>query len=93
MTLPSTIAAFLVISLLTFIAGCHFFGQKCKQSFSSLNQPVSLYEDVNVLPSAMEHLEQGLELKENVAYNIIYHDPAKNNTDIINMHNLSGVSS
>ena len=32
------------------------------------NQPIPLYEDVNVLPSAVEHQEQGLELRENVAY-------------------------
>ena len=34
------------------------------------NQPVPLYEDVNVLPSAsaaVEHQEQGLEMRENVA--------------------------
>ena len=51
-----------------FVCG-HYFGQKRKQSSSSLlNQPVALYEDVNVLPSAMEHQEQHLELRENVAY-------------------------
>ena len=62
--------AVLVIFLLIFITGfvCgHYFGRKYKQS-SSLNQPVPLYEDVNVLPSAVEHQEQGLELRENVAY-------------------------
>ena len=67
----TTVAAFLVFSLLTFVAGfvCgHYFGRKYKQSSSSLNQPVPLYEDVNVLPSAVEHQEQGLELTENVAY-------------------------
>ena len=69
--------AFLMISLLTFIAGCvcgHYFGRKSKQPSRGTpdhplaNQPVPLYEDVNVLPSAMEHQEQGLELRENVAY-------------------------
>ena len=69
--ISSTVAAFLVISVLTFVAGfaCgHHFGRKYKQSSSSLNQPMPLYEDVNVLPSAVEHQEQGLELRENVAY-------------------------
>ena len=67
----STVVVFLVISLLTFVAGfvCgHYFGRKYKQSSSSLNQPVALYEDVNVLPSAVEHQEQHLEMRENVAY-------------------------
>ena len=67
----STGAAFLVISLLTFVAGfvCgHYFGRKYTVQTSSLSQPVPLYEDMNVLPSAVEHQEQGLELKENVAY-------------------------
>ena len=67
----STVAAFLVISFLTFVAGfvCgHYFGRKYKQPSSSLNQPVPLYEDVNVPSNAVEHQEQGLELRENVAY-------------------------
>ena len=41
-----------------------------KQSPSS-SQPVTLHEDVNVLPNAsatVEHQEQGLEMRENVAY-------------------------
>ena len=52
--------------------------RRCKQSSSS-NQPMEpLYEDVilNALPqpSAVEHhLEQGLELKENVAYGTTKH--------------------
>ena len=61
--------AFLVISLLIFVAGfvCgHYFGQKHIRATS--RQSVALYEDVNVLPSAVEHQEHGLELKENVAY-------------------------
>ena len=67
----STVVVFLVISLLAFVAGfvCgHYFGRRYKQSSSSLNQPVALYEDVNVLSSTMEHQEQHLELRENVAY-------------------------
>ena len=35
---------------------------------STSSQPVPLYEDVNVLPGTVEHQEQGLELRENVAY-------------------------
>ena len=70
----STVAAFVMISLLTIFAGsvcgyC-FVRQRNKQSPSS-SQPVPLYEDVNVLPSAsaaVEHQEQGLEMRENVAY-------------------------
>ena len=71
------VVAFLVISLLTFIAGfvCgHYFGRKSKQpsrgtpaaDYPSSNQLVPLYEDVNELPNAVEHQEQGLELMENV---------------------------
>ena len=65
------VVVFLIISLLIFVIGfvCgHHSGRKRKQSSSSLNQPVALYEDVNVLPSAVEHQEQHLELRENVAY-------------------------
>ena len=65
----STVVAFYVISLLTFVAGfaCgHYFGRKHTKATSS--QPVALYEDVNVLSRAVEHQEQHLELKENVAY-------------------------
>ena len=67
--MSSTVVVFLVISILTFVAGfvCgHYFGRKHTKATSS--QPVALYEDVNVLPSAVEHQEQHLELKENVAY-------------------------
>ena len=70
-TVSSVVVAFLIISLLMFVTGfvCGlYFGRKYKQSSSSLTPPVPLYEDVNVLPSAVEHQEQGLELKENVAY-------------------------
>ena len=71
----STVVAFLVISLLIFATGfvCgHYFGQKSKQpsrgtpDHSSASQSIPLYEDV--IPSAVEHQEQQLELKENVAY-------------------------
>ena len=66
----STAAAFIVISPLTIFAGsvcgyC-FVRRRDKQSPSS-SQPVPLYEDVNVLPSAnaaVEHQEQGLEMRE-----------------------------
>ena len=67
----STVAAFLVISLLTIFAGsicgyC-FVRRRDKQS-PSLGQPVPLYEDVNVLPSANAAVqEQGLEMRENMA--------------------------
>ena len=78
-TLSSTIVSFLIISILTFIAGfvCgHYFGRKYKglliKNISSnspiASQPVPLYEDVNVLPSTLEHHEKDFELKENVAY-------------------------
>ena len=72
----STVVVFLVISILTFITGFAFGhyirGRKYKESPKKTqvsNQPVMpLYEDVNVLPSDVEHQEQHLELKENVAY-------------------------
>ena len=71
-SISSTVIASLVIIVFSFITGfvCgHYFGQKSKQTSSLLNQPVALYEDVSVLPSAVEHQEQpDLELKENVAY-------------------------
>ena len=63
-----------MISILTLATGVacdyYFVRRRCKQSSSS-NQPTEpLYNDV-ILPqtSAVEHhLEQGLELKENMAY-------------------------
>ena len=69
----SSTVAFLVTSVLTLATGiaCGYYfmlRRRCKQSSSS-NQPTEpLYEDVNPLPSAVEHQEHGLELKENVAY-------------------------
>ena len=50
-----------------FVCG-HYFGRKRKQSLTSLNLSVPLYEDVHVLPHAVEHQEQHVELRENVAY-------------------------
>ena len=78
----SIVILFLMISILTFIAGfvCGYYirGRKCKEpSKKTSNSPVSIaskpaaapyYEDVDVLPNAMKHQEQNLELKENVAY-------------------------
>jgi uncharacterized protein YneF (UPF0154 family) len=72
----STIVVFLMISILTLIAGFasgyYFRGRKCKESCKKTQnypQPTSpLYEDVGAIPSAVERQEQGLELKENVAY-------------------------
>ena len=70
----SSVVAFLVISVLILATGiaCGYYfmrRRRFKQSSSS-NQPIEpLYKDVNALPSAVEHhLEQGLELKENIAY-------------------------
>jgi CHASE3 domain sensor protein len=68
----SSVVAFLVISVLTLATGAacgyYFVRQRLKQSSSS-NQPTEpLYDDVNALPTAVEHQEQGLELTENVAY-------------------------
>ena len=68
----SSVVAFLVISILILATGVacdyYFVRQRRKQSSSS-NQPTEpLHEDVNALPSAVEHQEQGLELTENVAY-------------------------
>ena len=65
----SSSVAFLVISILILATGVacgyYFVRRRGKQS----NQPTEArYEDVNALPSAVEHQEQGLELKENVAY-------------------------
>ena len=62
-----------------FAFGYYFRGRKCKElSIKTQDNPVSviahqpatvpLYEDVDVLQSAVEHQEQGVELKENVAY-------------------------
>ena len=70
----STMIVFLMISILTFITG-FVFGRyfrirdrKYKESPKNTNQPAApLYEDVGV-PSAVEHQEQDLKLKENVAY-------------------------
>ena len=82
----STIVVFLVISIVTliggFVCGYYFRGRKYKESFKKTqDNPISsqpaaapLYEDVDVLPSASEHQEQGLELKVNVAYG-----PSKSN--------------
>ena len=72
-----TVVTSLVISAITFIIGVmcgHYFGRKPKHDKSKeisdhqpkSIQPVPLYEPV--LPSAMEHQEQDLELKENMAY-------------------------
>ena len=55
-------------------------GRKCKECtqktqnnpVSIANQPAPFYEDVDVLLSVVEHQEQNLELKENMAY-----DPSK----------------
>ena len=64
----STVVAFLVISLLIIIAGLIvYLSRKFKQSSKETpSQPDPLYEDV--LPSAVKHQEQDLELRENVAY-------------------------
>ena len=75
----STVIVFLVISILTLIAGFasgyYFRGRKCNEACKKTqdcrtpSQPaVPLYEYVDTAPSAVEHQEQGLELKENVAY-------------------------
>ena len=72
----SSVVGFLVISVLTLAAGiaCGYcFMKRRRKQSSSSNQPTEpLYEDVilNALPqtSAVEHQEQGLELKENAAY-------------------------
>ena len=73
----SSVVAFLMTSVLILATGiacgyCFMWRRRRKQSSSS-NQPTEpLYDDVilNALPqpSAVEHQEQGLELKENVAY-------------------------
>ena len=68
----STVVVFLVISILILIAGfaCGYYirGQKCKESSKETqNNPVSIankpaaapfYEDIDVLPSAVEHQER-----------------------------------
>jgi hypothetical protein len=65
----STVVAFLEISVLTLAAGVHYFVRRRRKQSSSSSQPTEpLYDDVNVLPAAVEHQEQDLELTENVAY-------------------------
>ena len=75
----STVIIFLVIAILTLVAGFasgyYFRGRKCNESCKKTqdcctpSQPAApLYEYVDTIPSAVEHQEQGLELKENVAY-------------------------
>jgi hypothetical protein len=68
----ASVVAFLVISVLILAAGVacdyYFVRQRRKQSSSSSQPTEPLYEDVNTLPTAVEHQEQGLELIENVAY-------------------------
>ena len=67
----STVAAFILLTIFAgSVCGYHFVRRRNKQLPSS-SQPVPLYEDVNVLPSAsavVECQEQGLEMRENVAY-------------------------
>ena len=83
-TVSATVVVFLVISILTLIGGCvcgyYFRGRKYNKKTQDnplSSQPAAAphYEEVNVLPSAMEHQGQGLELKENVAYG-----PSKSNS-------------
>jgi hypothetical protein len=58
-----------ILTLATGVAWCYYFVRQRRKQSSSSNQPTEpLYEDVNVLPAAVEHQEQGLELIENVAY-------------------------
>ena len=71
----SSIVAFLVIltSATGVACGYYFMRRRRRKQSPSSSQPMEpLYEDVilNALPqpSAVEHQEQGLELKENVAY-------------------------
>jgi hypothetical protein len=69
-TVSSTVTV--AFFILTFSAGAacgyYFVRQRRKQSSLS-NQPTEpLYDDVNAVPAAVEHQEQGLELTENVAY-------------------------
>ena len=79
--ISSTVVVFLVIFILTLIAGfacgCYFRGRKLSKKTSNSPGPISIasqqaaasyYEDVDVLPNVVEHQEQNLELKENVAY-------------------------
>ena len=70
----SSVVAFLMISILTLATGVaygYYFVRRRRKQSSSSNQPMEpLYDDV-ILPqtSAVEHhQEQGLELKDNVAY-------------------------
>ena len=70
----STVVVFLVISILTLIAGfvCGYYirDRKCKESSKKTGKPaaVPFYEDIDMLPSAVQYQERNLELKENVAY-------------------------
>jgi uncharacterized protein HemX len=65
----STVVTFLVISVLTIATGGYYFvRRRHKESSSSSQPPEPLYDDVNALPTAVEHQEQGFELTENVAY-------------------------
>ena len=69
----SSVVVFLVISVLTLATGVacgyYFVRRRGKQPSLSSQPTEPLYENVNTLPSAVEHhLEQDLELKENVAY-------------------------
>ena len=79
--ISSTVVVFLMIFILTLIAGfaCGYYlrGRKLSKKTSNSPAPISIasrqaaapyYEDVDVLPNAVEHQEQNLELKENVAY-------------------------
>jgi membrane protein implicated in regulation of membrane protease activity len=67
----SSVVTFLVLTLAAGVAcGYYFVRQRHKQSSSSNQSTEPLYDDVNTLPTAVEHAhqEQGLELTENVAY-------------------------
>ena len=57
-----------LISAAVVACGYYFARRRRKQSSSSSQPTEPLYEDVNPLPSAVEHQEHGLELTENVAY-------------------------
>ena len=96
----SSTVSFLVISVLTsatgIACGYHFMRRRrCKQSSSSSQPTEPLYDDV-ILPqaSAVEHhLEQGLELKENMAYGTA--KPTDRGTDplheVMNAHQEQGL--
>jgi hypothetical protein len=66
----SSTVTVLAISILTLATGvaCGYYFVRRKQSSLSNQLTEPLYDDVNVLPTAVEHQEQGLELTENVAY-------------------------